>query len=93
MFLFLALCVHHLIYCFSPQGDGEFERAGDAIRLPDDVTLGFLAEHRLGVTLTRVPGFHSHLEPLRVIPRAELKDQVRTIGIYACYSSRYPINL
>ncbi len=78
------MCSSFNLLFFTPQGDGEFERAGDAIRLPDDVTLGFLAEHRLGVTLTRVPGFHSHLEPLRVIPRAELKDQVRTIGIYAC---------
>ncbi len=56
--------------------DGAFERAGDAIRLPDDVTLGFLSEHRLGVPLTRVAAFHSHLEPLRLIPEKDLSEQV-----------------
>lgn len=56
---------------------GSFERAGESIRLPDDVTLGFVSEHRLRVPLTRVRGLHSHLEPLAAIPEERLAEQVR----------------
>jgi fringe protein len=41
-----------------------FQAAGDTIRLPDDVTLGYLMETVLGVALTPVAALHSHLEPL-----------------------------
>ena len=44
---------------------GKFKQVGDKIRLPDDVTMGYLAEHVLGTPLTVVEEFHSHLEPLR----------------------------
>lgn len=48
-------------------GGGRFESIADKIRLPDDVTVGFISEHLLGVPLTVVKKFHSHLEPLRLI--------------------------
>ena len=41
-----------------------FQQAGDTIRLPDDVTLGYLMEVVLGLGLSQVQGLHSHLEPL-----------------------------
>ena len=56
--------------------DRAFEAKAESIRLPDDVTLGFLVEHKLGLPLTRVKSFHSHLEALRLIPKEELKKQV-----------------
>ena len=68
---------------------GAFERAGEAIRLPDDVTLGFVAEHRLGVRLTRVAGLHSHLEPLGLIPEEQLHQQV----LYITYWNKLKMSL
>lgn len=41
-----------------------FQEVGDTIRLPDDVTLGYLVETVAAVPLTTLPGLHSHLEPL-----------------------------
>ena len=49
---------------------------GDAIRLPDDVTVGYIAEVVMGVPLTQVETLHSHLEPLRRVERNMLEDQV-----------------
>ena len=54
-----------------------FVDVGERIRLPDDVTLGFVAEHLLGVPLTRVDEFHSHLEALKLIPSDSFENQVR----------------
>ena len=42
---------------------GELVAAGENIRLPDDVTVGYIVEHKMGVPLTVVRTFHSHLEP------------------------------
>jgi len=53
-----------------------FESAGEAIRLPDDVTLGYISEHVLGVPLTPVAGFHSHLEPLRLISEEDMREHI-----------------
>ena len=44
------------------------------MRLPDDVTMGYVLEHLLRVPLTTVEEFHSHLEPLRFI--RSLADQI-----------------
>ena len=49
-------------------GGGKFEDIGDKIRLPDDVTMGYVAEHLLGVPLTVISDFHSHMEPHKVLP-------------------------
>lgn len=48
---------------------------GEEIRLPDDVTIGFIVEHILKVNLTLVEQFHSHLESMRYL--TNLGDQVR----------------
>ena len=57
-------------------GNGELVSTCENIRLPDDVTIGYLVEHVLGTPLTVVPEFHSHLEPLRLISRDVLRDQI-----------------
>ncbi len=56
--------------------NGEFVATGENIRLPDDVTVGYIVEHKLGVPLTVVRSFHSHLEPLRLLPESSMKDQI-----------------
>ena len=56
--------------------NGEFVSTCEAIRLPDDVTVGYVVEHRLKTPLNVVPEFHSHLEPLRMITEAEIRDQI-----------------
>lgn len=56
--------------------NGQFVATGENIRLPDDVTVGYIVEHKLGVPLTVVRNFHSHLEPLRLIPETLMADQI-----------------
>ena len=56
--------------------NGGFVATGENIRLPDDVTVGYIIEHELGVPLTVVRNFHSHLEPLRLIPESTMVDQI-----------------
>eukprot|EP00095_Tigriopus_kingsejongensis_P005382 maker-scaffold770_size100439-snap-gene-0.22 protein:Tk05382 transcript:maker-scaffold770_size100439-snap-gene-0.22-mRNA-1 annotation:"Fringe glycosyltransferase " len=56
-------------------GGGKFESVGDKIRLPDDVTMGYIAEHLLQTPLTVVEEFHSHLEPQRLIEH-DLESQI-----------------
>ncbi|TRY69066.1 hypothetical protein TCAL_11281 [Tigriopus californicus] len=51
-------------------GGGKFELVGDKIRLPDDVTMGYIAEHLLHTPLTVIEEFHSHLEPQRLIEKS-----------------------
>lgn len=57
-------------------GGGQFMRTGEKIRLPDDVTMGYIIEHLLKKPLTVVNQFHSHLEPMKFIRRELLKDQI-----------------
>ena len=57
-------------------GGGRFETVGDKIRLPDDVTMGYIADHLLQTPLTVVEEFHSHLEPQRFITEHKLSDQI-----------------
>jgi fringe protein len=45
--------------------EGRFRQLAKAIRLPDDVTVGYLVEVLLGGRLTHVAALHSHLEPLQ----------------------------
>ena len=49
-------------------GGGKFEDIGDKIRLPDDVTMGYVAEHLLEVPMTVISDFHSHMEPHKALP-------------------------
>ena len=57
-------------------GGGRFETVGDKIRLPDDVTMGYISEHLLNTPLTVVEEFHSHLEPQRFITGDRLSGQI-----------------
>jgi len=56
--------------------NGEFVKTGNKIRLPDDVTVGYIVEVLLNVPLTHVNKFHSHLEPLKTIKPDQFKDQI-----------------
>lgn len=57
-------------------GGGKFISVGEKIRLPDDVTLGYIVEHMLAKKLTVVDEFHSHLEPMRFLNTDSLARQV-----------------
>lgn len=46
------------------------------IRLPDDCTVGYIIECKLGQRLQPSPLFHSHLETLQLLGAAELLEQV-----------------
>nr|XP_021509680.1 beta-1,3-N-acetylglucosaminyltransferase manic fringe isoform X1 [Meriones unguiculatus] len=46
------------------------------IRLPDDCTVGYIIECKLGVRLQPSPLFHSHLETLQLLGPAQLLEQV-----------------
>jgi fringe protein len=47
---------------------------GEKMRLPDDVTMGYIVEQLAGVAMTRLDQFHSHLEPLRLV--TDLPNQI-----------------
>ena len=51
----------------SHAADGKFSSVADKMRLPDDVTMGYVVEVQAGVPMTQVTEFHSHLEPLRLV--------------------------
>ncbi|XP_048871244.1 beta-1,3-N-acetylglucosaminyltransferase manic fringe isoform X1 [Brienomyrus brachyistius] len=53
-----------------------FEQTSAAIRLPDDCTVGFIVERRLGVSLVHSPLFHSHLENLQLLLASHIPRQV-----------------
>ncbi|KAL1005674.1 hypothetical protein UPYG_G00062150 [Umbra pygmaea] len=55
----------------APWADGpRFEQTSAVIRLPDDCTVGFIVERRLGIPMVHSSMFHSHLENLALlIPR------------------------
>lgn len=57
-------------------GFGKFMSIGDRIGLPDDVTMGYIIEHLLKVPLTVIETFHSHLEPMDILPKETFKEQV-----------------
>lgn len=49
---------------------------GDRIRLPDDVTMGYIIEYLLKKQLTVVEQFHSHLEPMKFLNKDTFAEQV-----------------
>jgi len=58
-------------------GGGRFESVGEKIRLPDDVTMGYISDHVLRTPLTVVKEFHSHLEPQRFLSaERDFDDQI-----------------
>lgn len=56
--------------------DGKFVEAGNQFWLPDDVTLGYIIEQNLGLNLTVVPEFHSHLETMSSLTPDELVSDI-----------------
>jgi hypothetical protein len=52
----------------------KFISVSEKLRLPDDVTMGYIISIMAGVDLTRVEEFHSHLEPLHLV--TNLHDQI-----------------
>ncbi|XP_059195511.1 beta-1,3-N-acetylglucosaminyltransferase manic fringe [Centropristis striata] len=53
-----------------------FEQTSATIRLPDDCTVGFIVEKRLGISMVHCPLFHSHLENLLLISHRSIAHQV-----------------
>ncbi|KAJ0051161.1 hypothetical protein NL108_014788, partial [Boleophthalmus pectinirostris] len=53
----------------------EFEKTSALIRLPDDCTVGFIVEQRLGLSMVHCPLFHSHLENLLLVQQKDLSSQ------------------
>ncbi|XP_070684525.1 beta-1,3-N-acetylglucosaminyltransferase manic fringe [Pempheris klunzingeri] len=53
-----------------------FEETSATIRLPDDCTVGFIVEKRLGISMVHCPLFHSHLENLLLISHRSIPHQV-----------------
>ncbi|CAB1422731.1 unnamed protein product [Pleuronectes platessa] len=53
-----------------------FEQTSATIRLPDDCTVGFIVEKRLGVSMVHCPLFHSHLENLLLVNHRSIAHQV-----------------
>ncbi|CAK9299554.1 unnamed protein product [Gordionus sp. m RMFG-2023] len=56
--------------------DGRFLSTCETLNLPDDVTLGYIIENFLGVKLTLVSSFNSHLEDLSSIQMANIPHQL-----------------
>uniref|UniRef100_A0A1B6EG05 Fringe-like glycosyltransferase domain-containing protein n=1 Tax=Clastoptera arizonana TaxID=38151 RepID=A0A1B6EG05_9HEMI len=56
--------------------DGKFISIGEKIRLPDDVTMGYIIEHLLRKPLTVVDQFHSHLEPMKFLRQDTFHKQI-----------------
>ncbi|KAG7486227.1 beta-1,3-N-acetylglucosaminyltransferase manic fringe-like [Solea senegalensis] len=61
----------------SPWASGSrFEQTSATIRLPDDCTVGFIVEKRLGISMVNCPLFHSHLENLLLVNHRSIPQQV-----------------
>ncbi|XP_051940609.1 beta-1,3-N-acetylglucosaminyltransferase manic fringe isoform X2 [Hippocampus zosterae] len=66
-----------LAHKMSPWARGSrFQETSAKIRLPDDCTVGFIVEDRVGVPMVHCPLFHSHLENLMLLRRASIPHQV-----------------
>lgn len=57
-------------------GGSRFVDTSALIRLPDDCTVGYIIECKLGVRLQPSPLFHSHLETLQLLGATQLPKQV-----------------
>ncbi|GIX84702.1 fringe glycosyltransferase [Caerostris darwini] len=55
---------------------GKFISIGEKIRLPDDVTMGYIIEHILQKKLTVIDLFHSHFEPMKFLKQENFVDQI-----------------
>jgi fringe protein len=55
---------------------GKLISIGEKIRLPDDVSLGYIVEHLLAKKLTVIDKFHSHLEPMKFFTLDSLSQQI-----------------
>lgn len=53
-----------------------FEHTSAVIRLPDDCTVGFIVERRLGIPMVHCSAFHSHLENLLLLSPSSIPQQV-----------------
>ncbi|XP_038841247.1 beta-1,3-N-acetylglucosaminyltransferase manic fringe-like, partial [Salvelinus namaycush] len=53
-----------------------FEQTSAVIRLPDDCTVGFIVERRLGISMVHSSMFHSHLENLLLLTPSNIPLQV-----------------
>ncbi|KAJ8001618.1 hypothetical protein DPEC_G00171350 [Dallia pectoralis] len=53
-----------------------FEQTSALIRLPDDCTVGFIVERRLGISMVHSSMFHSHLENLLLLSARDIPLQV-----------------
>lgn len=68
-------------FCVSVVSAGStFAETAEHISLPDDCTIGYIVEALLGVSLTRSPLFHSHLENLDLV--SDIHSQVRPRGLH-----------
>uniref|UniRef100_A0A8C4X119 LFNG O-fucosylpeptide 3-beta-N-acetylglucosaminyltransferase n=1 Tax=Eptatretus burgeri TaxID=7764 RepID=A0A8C4X119_EPTBU len=63
---------------------GAFVQTAARLRLPDDCTVGYIAQALLGVPLSRSSLFHSHLENLAQIPAHLLPHQVTLWSLQEC---------
>ncbi|KAM9770860.1 beta-1,3-N-acetylglucosaminyltransferase lunatic fringe-like [Menidia menidia] len=70
--------------------DGAFMATAEHIRLPDDCTVGYIAEALLGVSLTRSPLLHSHLENLDLV--SDINKQV-TLSYGTVDNKRNTVNV
>lgn len=68
-----AISVRHPALSFS---GSHFVDTSALIRLPDDCTVGYIIECKLGGRLQPSPLFHSHLETLQLLGAAQLPEQV-----------------
>ncbi|KAG9337361.1 hypothetical protein JZ751_028781 [Albula glossodonta] len=68
-----------------------FEQTSAVIRLPDDCTVGFIVEKRLGIPLVQSSLFHSHLENLLLLTPRRIPLQVRPAYTAHCSSTALPL--
>lgn len=73
----MYICTNNKFRIFtSVSSGGKFITVGDRIRLPDDVTMGYIIEYLLKKQLTVVEQFHSHLEPMKFLNKDTFHEQV-----------------
>ncbi|KAM7114265.1 beta-1,3-N-acetylglucosaminyltransferase manic fringe [Molossus nigricans] len=80
-----GFCINRkLALKMSPWASGtRFVRTSALIRLPDDCTVGYIIECKLGGHLQPSSLFHSHLETLQLLGAAQLLEQVTlSYGIF-----------
>uniref|UniRef100_A0ABI7Z7W8 MFNG O-fucosylpeptide 3-beta-N-acetylglucosaminyltransferase n=1 Tax=Felis catus TaxID=9685 RepID=A0ABI7Z7W8_FELCA len=73
-----GFCINRkLALKMAPWASGSrFVETAALIRLPDDCTVGYIVECKLGGHLQPSPLFHSHLETLQLLGAAQLPEQV-----------------